>query len=388
MDSKRKYLQSHPWLKFKIDLSKATPPRLWLLLGEAKSKCESLGRVPLPPATARELHGIYLVKGLQGTTAIEGNTLTEKQIHQILEKKLELPPSQEYLKREVENILTACEDIVDRALQGESTDLTPELVRRFNGQVLSGLELPQEVEPGGIRSHSVGVVRYLGAPHQDCEYLLDRLCSWLNELGENKPGLDEQIIRSVLAHLYLAWIHPFGDGNGRTARLMEFHILVNAGVPTPAAHLLSNHYNTTKATYLRTLDEASHSGGDVLPFLLYAIEGLVEQLHQQLIVVQAHQITLSWRDFVYEHFRDRTAETDRRRRDLLLALSWKDEPVPRREIRTVSPKIEEAYRDKTGKTVTRDLNWLVKKMLLKEDEKGYSARTEIILGFLPAQAVN
>ncbi len=38
----------------------------------------------------------------------------------------------------------------------------------------------------------------------------------------------------------MAWIHPFGDGNGRTARLLEFLILARCGmVPLPAAHLLS-----------------------------------------------------------------------------------------------------------------------------------------------------
>lgn len=54
------------------------------------------------------------------------------------------------------------------------------------------------------------------------------------------------IFKAVVAHLYLAWIHPVGDGNGRTARLVEFQILLSSGVPSPAAHLLSNHYNQTR----------------------------------------------------------------------------------------------------------------------------------------------
>ncbi|NOY75701.1 MAG: hypothetical protein GXP32_07900 [Kiritimatiellaeota bacterium] len=32
-----------------------------------------------------------------------------------------------------------------------------------------------------------------------------------------------------LAHVYIAWIHPFGDGNGKTARLMEFYLLLRSG---------------------------------------------------------------------------------------------------------------------------------------------------------------
>ena len=47
----------------------------------------------------------------------------------------------------------------------------------------------------------------------------------------------EGILKATLAHLYIAWIHPFGDGNGRTARLVEFMLLSRAGVPSPSAHL-------------------------------------------------------------------------------------------------------------------------------------------------------
>jgi Fic family protein len=111
---------------------------------------------------------------------------------------------------------------------------------------------------------------YRGAPAEDCEHLLERLCEWLN--GQDftpREGMDAiyAILKAVVAHLYLAWTHPFGDGNGRTARLIEFHILLSAGVPSPAAHLFSNHYNLTRAEYYRQLDRASKSGDDLIPFL-------------------------------------------------------------------------------------------------------------------------
>jgi len=41
-------------------------------------------------------------------------------------------------------------------------------------------------------------------------------------------------------------IHPFGDSNGRTARLIEFYILLRAGLPDMVSHILSNHYNDTR----------------------------------------------------------------------------------------------------------------------------------------------
>lgn len=384
-DLRRDYLKSHPWLTFEVELGRA-PPKLWLLLGEARSKCEALARVPMSPAMANELHRLFLVKGVHGTTAIEGNTLTEAQVRQIVEKKLTLPPSQDYLRQEVENILVSCKVIVDRAVANRPSELTVRLIRSFNKTVLNKLKLEEEVIPGEIRNYEVGVARYLAAPHKDCAHLLARLCAWLNRLHDGSKSIEEEIIRAVLAHLYLAWIHPFGDGNGRTARLIEFQILVNAGVPTSAAHLMSNHYNLTRSRYLQELDAASKSGGDIIPFLIYALDGFVEQLSEQITFVAGQQLRLSWRDYVHELFAEKVSPTDLRRRDLLLDLSWLPKPATRHEIRTVSSRIEEAYRDKTGKTITRDLNWLVKEGLLEEGPEGFSARTEIILGFLPARS--
>src|SRR5256885_1717048 len=97
----RRYEPSHPWISFRIgDLSRA-PADLWALLGEARSKIEHLAGVPLLPATAEQLHQVYLAKGALATTAIEGNTLSEEQVLNHLQGKLNLPPSQSYLAQEV-----------------------------------------------------------------------------------------------------------------------------------------------------------------------------------------------------------------------------------------------------------------------------------------------
>jgi len=191
------------------------------------------------------------------------------------------------------------------------------------------------------------------------------------------------IIKAVVAHLYLAWIHPFGDGNGRTARLIEFMILVTSGVPGPAAHLLSNHYNQTRSEYYRQLDRASQSGGDVLPFLNYAVSGFVDGLRAQLDRIRAQQWDVTWENYVHERFRSRTSPSDVRRRHLLLDLSEHEEPVPASKLRDLSPRVAAAYAKKTPKTLSRDLSALVEMGLLEVARNGCRAKKEIILGFLP-----
>lgn len=382
------YEKTHPWIKFRLDLGKADY-KLWLALGEAQAKCEYLSELPLQPRVAHKLHEVYLAKGALATTAIEGNTLTEEEALKLVEGTLTLPPSKEYLAQEIKNIIEACNKIGTELLTGSNQGfLSLERVNEFNSLVLKNLELPERVVPGKIRDYSVGVeiVRYRGAPAEDCDFLLRRLCDWLNEEQTKTPAGYEiafALIRATLAHLYLAWIHPYGDGNGRTARLLEFQILLAAGTPTLAVHLLSNHYNLTRQEYYRQLDHASRSGGSAFPFIQYALQGFIDGLNEQMEKIQRQILKVSWRDYTYAAFRNKKRGVTKRRRDLVLALSQKEKPVPFSEIRYINPNIAEAYAGKTTKTIARDLNALIKMDLIEKTPDGIRAKSEKMHAFLP-----
>lgn len=381
----RTYNETHPWITFRVDL-RSLDYRLWLLLGEAKSKCQHISGVPLLPATAEQLHQIYLAKGVLATTAIEGNTLTENEVRQRIEGKLKLPPSKEYLGQEIDNIIVACNEIGNYVFPGTSTHLTVEAIKHYNQLVLKNLPLDSDVMPGEVRAYNVGVGRYRGVPSEDCEFLLEKLVDWLNE--EFKPPeagyrLIFGLLKAIIAHLYLAWIHPFGDGNGRTARLVELQILLASGVPTAAAHLLSNFYNQTRSEYYRQLDLASRSGGDVIPFIHYAVQGFVDGLKEQLDYIQQQQLYVHWVNYVHDRFRDKDSTTETRRRRFVLDLTARRSPVPFSEIRHISPRIAEAFAGKTDKTIQRDLRALEEMNLIQRTNQGIRAKTEIIQAFLP-----
>ncbi|MCK4373923.1 MAG: Fic family protein, partial [Candidatus Brocadiae bacterium] len=381
--------QTHPWLTFSVELAKA-PASLWVKLGECQSKCQHIAGVPLRPATARQLHLLYLAKGSLATTAIEGNTLSEQQVLQLLQGKLRLPPSQQYLAKEIENIRVGCERIVEHMQAAERASLETAGTKELNRIVLTNLELEPGVVPGQIRTYEVGVARYRAAPAEDCAYLLQRLCDWLNGETFRAPlgmTIVYAIVKAMLAHIYLAWIHPFGDGNGRTARLVELQILVSSAVPTPAAHMLSNHYNQTRTEYYRQLDVATRSGGDVIPFLMYAVDGFLDGLRSQLEIIRQQQWDVAWRNYVHECFRDRTTASEVRRRHLVLDLSRSSEPVPISELPELSTRLAAAYAGKTRKTLTRDVRALQAMGLLAADKRGVWARRELIRGFLPVTAV-
>ena len=386
----RRYESSHPWLTFHLELSPRSPS-LWVFLGEAASKIEHVVRVPLKPDTANEFHRLYLAKGVMATTAIEGNTLSEKEVRDRLDGRLTLPRSREYLGKEVDNIAKACNAIVEREIAQDGGRLSPQVLKDYDRVVLDGLELAEGVVPGEVITSSFGVGTYRSAPPEDCEYLLEKLCSWLEGEGfvmPDRPELDLPlgIIRAILAHLYLAWIHPFGDGNGRTARLVEFHLLLRAGFPTPSAHLLSNHYNLTRTEYYRQLDSASRSGGDVIPFLLYAAQGLVDGLREQISGIQHQHLEFAWRDYVHEQI-EGTSETTKRRRELVYGLSSLKH-CQAKEILPSSALLAGLYGSKTMKTLTRDLNWLCEKGLVEKTAEGYRGKVELIMAFVPIRKAN
>lgn len=379
------YEQTHPWISFRFDFGPANP-QLWLLLGEAQSKCEHIAGVPLRPNVAKELHQLYLAKGVLATTAIEGNTLSEEQVLKHIQGELKLPPSQSYLAQEIDNIIEAC-NAISKVGRPKELGISGSQIKAFNFLILKGLRLEQGVVPGEYRTRSVliGSV-YRGAPPEDCERLIDQLCEWLNGGDFTAPvGLETvyAIIKAIIAHLYLAWIHPFGDGNGRTARLIELQILLQAGIPSPAAHLLSNHYNQTRAEYYRQLALASRSGGNILPFVEYAVRGFVDGLKEQLAHIRNQQWDVAWRNYVHEQFRDKHTESDKRRRDLVLDLSIKSEAVAIGEIMNISPRIAREFAGKSHRTLQRDLSILVSLELIERTATHVRAKKEIILAFLP-----
>ena len=207
-----RYLKTHPWITFELDLRMA-PVRFWTLLGDACSKCEVISGIPLMPETARDLNLVSLQKGAMATTAIEGNTLSAEDVEKLMKGELELPLSKEYLGIEVQNILDVFNEMIDADMP---LSLDVERVKYLNRRVLQNLELDGYTVAGEIRTHSVGVAMYRGAPSEECEYLLGRLCDWINgmdfELGHSV--LAPAILKAILTHLYLLWIHPSETGTG------------------------------------------------------------------------------------------------------------------------------------------------------------------------------
>lgn len=363
---------------------------MWLALGEAMSKCLHLAGVPLKPARAEEMSAVYLARGVQATTAIEGNTLTEAEVQQIVAKgSAHVGKSREYQEREVQNVLAAIREI-DYALRaGAMLPITRERLEKLNFQILDGIPDKPEVIPGRLRRHNVSAGTYLAPRWEDVPGLVDQLVRWLGELraavtpeSSVEDRFVNAVLAAVLAHLYIAWIHPFGNGNGRLARLIEVQILSESGVvPDVATNLLSDFYNKTReGGYYRALDAAQR---DVVLFVRYALEGFLDELREQINVVKAESVQIHWESYVYEVFRPQPSTGTRtRQRELALAMP-EDRWITARDATELNPRLAKLYAKVGERTPARDLNDLSKLKLVRKDGRRYQARRGVIRAFIP-----
>lgn len=387
----RRYEESHPWINFEASEFNALDPRTWMLLGEARSKCEHLARVPLQPAVAHQLFRAALVRGAQASTAIEGNTLTNEQVEGILDGTYSAPASRAYQEQEVRNVLEALQEISDQARIGRHPRITPALICDYNRQVLQGTGYPDKVIPGSIRTHSVVVGNYRGAPAEDCQYLLARLSDWLESEDFHSDDLQVRFARhiaaAVCAHLYVNWIHPFADGNGRTARLLEYAVLARSGVvPFPAALLLSNHYNLTRDRYYRELQAADRSGV-ITGFAMYAVEGLVDGLREQIALVAGQVLQVTWTNYIHAVLGESPATKGRDRRQALVQAMIPSEVYTRRGLADLARAATSHYAQVGPKTLSRDLNQLVEMGLVAKEAGGWRANVDVLAAFLPPTGV-
>lgn len=381
------YKRTHPWLTFEMDVRKL-PSEAWMQLGEIISKAKHVANAPIDPAHARRMYDIFLAKGAAATTAIEGNTLSEEDVLRQIEGNLELPSSQEYLQVETQNIVDACNQFVADLHEsgGEDCLVTVDFIKSLNAKALANLELEEGVVAGEIRRHSVVVAGYRGAPNDECYHLLEKMCEVVegmlcNNSDENRYR--NAIFAALFSHVYIALIHPFGDGNGRTSRLLEVYLLLRAGFPMPTCQLLSNHYNKTRTAYYRNLDAISKRDG-LMDFIAYALQGFVDGIREQVDSIQKEQVRVTWVNFIHDEFSEKTTEAAKRQRNLALAISQENGFRSLEDVLAGNLALGRAYAPLADKTLTRDVNVLLKMDLIrKRGRKQFRPKLERITSFLP-----
>ncbi len=387
-------LNTHPHItfekKWKVD------QETLFMLGQCDSIIHNISNIPLRPKYKDELLTVSLRKGARATTAIEGNTLTEEEVARVDEGE-SLPPSREYLEKEVKNIIEALNAILEDVIHKKNVVLvSPNLILNFHKMVGKNLGDHFNAVPGRFRSsgEEVTVGRYYPPKGNYAKELTVRFCHWMKnefkfETGEQHFSI--KIIQAIVAHVYIAWIHPFMDGNGRTARLIEFYILLRAGLPNIASHILSNFYNATREEYYRQLDNTVKKN-DLTEFIQYAVRGFRDGLNEVYEIVQVNLLESLWEHFIYGQLDSKkalgkTKAVVKRRRNLALNF-----PTERfyliDELFDTQAAIIKEYAKIGMATFKRDLDELIRLELVIAEKKKYRGNIEILQGHMASKIDN
>ncbi len=100
------------------------------------------------------------------------------------------------------------------------------------------------------------------------EERIERLCAFANAGEEEDPSM-HPVLRAVLLHFWLAYDHPFFDGNGRTARILFFWAMRKHGYRFAEYLPISRLIRRAHATYERAFLETETDGGDTTYFLMH-----------------------------------------------------------------------------------------------------------------------
>ena len=207
------------------------------------------------PITSSVLAGLRETARLFSThysTMIEGNRLAREEVSSLIEQGRHLP-GRERDEAEVLGYYAAIERLERFAAQGG--DVTDLQVRTLHALVMAGGKAVKKPSPyrGGqnvIRDAGSRRIVYMPPQASDVPRLLEELLDWLRR--SEREGVPCPI-RAGIAHYQFATIHPYYDGNGRTARLLTTLILHQGGYDLKGLYSLEEYYARDLSAYYRAL---------------------------------------------------------------------------------------------------------------------------------------
>jgi Fic family protein len=267
------------------------------LLTEAKAAMLSLINIPYQRSWVEALQAIQLKREIAGTSRIEGADFTDRE----LDLALSEDPDQ---------LLTRSQRQAHAAMKAykwitglpKDRPVDCQLIKEVHGLVVRGADC-DHCPPGVLRKRGENVT-FGVPPHrgceggEECELAFDSLCE---ALRREFTGHD-LLIQALALHFHFAAMHPFLDGNGRTARAVEALMLQRAGLTDHLFIAMSNYYYDEKTAYLCALSEVKPPHYDLTPFIAFGLKGIKLQCERLFLEIKTHLSKAIFRDTMYDLF--------------------------------------------------------------------------------------
>lgn len=211
------------------------------------------------------------------STSIEGNPLPLTDVRQLLKNR---PESARQSEQEVLNYNQVLIQLQER----EEKSFTAELILQIQRGVTAGLLPPHQVgawrqEPVVVYEPRSGSIVYLPPDHQDVTRLMDELVGFV----QAEQATLDPLLLAGLFHKQFVVIHPFVDGNGRTARLATNFLLAGLGLNFFNLLSFENYYNQNVTRYFQQVGLFGNyyelvDSLDFTAWLEYFADGILDEL--------------------------------------------------------------------------------------------------------------
>lgn len=335
-------------------------------LVDAKAAVMALTALPYQKSWVEALQQLQLKREIAGTSKIEGADFSDSELDTAL--KPNATP---------EELLTRSQRQANAALKTYRwiADLPPDLpidadlIREVHRRIVADCD-DDHCSPGEIRGPDYNVTFGI-PPHRGCEGgepCRQAFEQFTRSIQREYQGHD-LLIRALALHYHFGAMHPFLDGNGRTARALEALVLQRAGLTDRAFIAMSNYYYDEKPTYLSTLSRVRTENYDLTAFLKFGLKGIRLQCERLTAEIRKHMKKAIFQNMMFDLF-NRLQGTRKRviaKRQIVLLKTMLD--IESAGIAELMDKVESHYTAvDLANAFVRDVNGLLHLGALTIDE--------------------
>jgi Fic family protein len=325
-------------------------------LAEAKAVLLALSTVPYQRRWVEKLQAIELKREVAGTSRIEGAEFTERELDAAIREDAE--PLHTRSQRQAHAAVRTYRWI---AKLPDDMPVDSDLIKSTHRSIVDDAD-DDHCPPGETRARDQNVT--FGTPrHRGCDggEACEEAFARLTKAIQHEYRGHDPLIQALGAHYHLAAMHPFLDGNGRTARALEALMLQRAGLRETSFIAMSNFYYEEKSRYLAALADVRQREHDLTTFLLFGLEGVASQGRRVLFEIQHNIAKALFRGFAMELYNRLESPRKRplaQRQLAILERLLEEGPVDAaRFVRAIAP----SYRTLKApwKALARDLDHLI-----------------------------
>jgi Fic family protein len=261
-------------------------PKIAAALMRIESAKEAIRYLPITPSVLASLRETARLFSTHYSTMIEGNRLTQEQVSQVVENKTHFP-GRERDEKEVLGYYAALEKV--EQLATDQAPITDRHIRNLHALVMGGGKSRVRATAyrdgqNVIRDGRSGGIVYMPPTAKDVPILMKQLVDWIHQSEITEIPCP---IRAAISHYQFATIHPYFDGNGRTARLLTTLILHLGGYDLKGIYSIEEYYARNLSAYYDALSVGpSHNyyegraKSDITKWVDYFCQGVADSFER------------------------------------------------------------------------------------------------------------